>query len=187
MVVSTGGDPMTGRPDHGAGGTIRRCYATRSTKRNPSAVHASVGSDDLDEIIVAAVLALLDGAVLPTPDTDPGPDVTDLEADLAELTAARGDGTISFAEWMAARGPLVARLEAAQTVAAPTPITPIMRRLSSPGAVRREWPEMDFETRRQIVTAVVEKVIVGPATKGRWTPTEDRVLVENGGQIVWKV
>lgn len=188
LVQTPTGDNMIGRPDRGAGGTTRRTYATRVAKDRPIVTHAAVDADALEEVVVSAVLEVLDGAALPVPNTAPAPlEVSAIEAELAELAELRGAGTISLAEWLAARGPLQQRLAAARASAgtgadrSPT----IIRRLSEPGAVRQAWPDLDIETRRQIIGTVVDRIVVGPATRGRWTDTLDR-LTGDGHGIIWK-
>lgn len=190
MVETPTGDHMIGRPDHGAAGTTRRCYATRSAKDKPTTTHASVGAEELEELVVAAVLDALDDAALPIagPPEVAAPEVAEIEAQLAELADLRGRDEITFAEWAAARAPMVERLEAATAAAGAvgrqTPVK--LLKLAGPGAVRRHWPDLDFETRRQIISTLVEKVIIGPATRGRWTPLADRIMHDNGHGVVWK-
>ena len=180
MVENPIGQAMIGRPDKGAGGALdRRCYATRS----PATPSLSVGADDLEALVVEAVLTALDDAALPVPETteSTAAEVEKVEAELAELAALRGAGTISLAEWMAARGPLVERLEAAKASAgAARRPSPNLLLISQPGAVRRAWPTLDFAARREIISAVLERVVVGPASRRRWTPVEERLT------LVWR-
>lgn len=181
MVENPNGDPMIGRPDRGPSGALdRRCYATRS----PAKPSLSIGADALEELVVEAVLIALDEAALPVPEAteSSAAEVEEVEAELAELAALRGAGTISLAEWMAAREPLLERLEAAKASAstARRPSASVQL-ISEPGAVRRAWPSLDFAARREIIAAVLERVVVGPATRGRWTPLEERLT------LVWRV
>lgn len=190
LIETPTGDRMIGRPDHGPKGTTRRCYATRSSKDRPTITHASVGADELEALVVDQVLESLDGATLPV--TDPAeatpPAVAEIDEQLADLAELRGRGEITQAEWLAARAPMIERLNAAKAAAGTARRTPArLVKLAQPGSVRREWPGLDIETRRQIIATVVEKIIIGPAFRGRWTPLADRVDPENGGQIVWKV
>lgn len=180
MVTNPAGDAMAGRPDKGAGGTTdRRCYATRAPAR-PS---LSIGADELEELVTEAVLIALDEAKLPIPEpTEVAGAVEELEAELAQLAALRGEGSISLAEWLAARTPLLDRLEAARAEAGTVrrPSAELVS-LSGPGAARRAWPTLDLATRREVIGTVVDRVVIGPASRGRWTPAADRV------EIVWKV
>jgi len=179
MVTNPDGDVMTGRPDRGAGRQPRRCYATRA----PATPSLSVGADALEELIVEAVLLRLDEVVLPTSEAvSPTGDVEAIEAELAELAALRGAGTVSLAEWMVARSPLLVRLDQARTAAghARRPSS-LLRELGTPGAVRRRWPDLTLAARRQVLTAAIERVVMGAASRGRWTPLEERV------DVTWKV
>lgn len=176
LVENPNGDPMTGRPDRGAGGAKdRRCYATRAPAR-PS---LSLGADDLEGLVIEAVLRRLDDAAIPMP-SGPAPtgDVAAIEAELTDLAALRGEGAISLAEWMAARSPLLARLaEAKASAATVRRASPTVRLLSEPGAVRKAWPTLTFPKQREILEAMVEKVTILPASRGRWTPLGERVKV----------
>lgn len=179
LVTNPNGDPMTARPDRGAGGRARRCYATR----HPASPSLSVGADGLEELVVEMVLAALDDAVLPVQEAreEPGVDVERLEAELAEIAVLRGNGDISLAEWMAARQPLLDRIEAAKAAAGTSRRPgPNAQLLTQPGAVRLAWPTLDFAARREIIAAVVARVTVMPATRGRWTQLEERV------EVVWR-
>ncbi len=122
--------------------------------------------------------------MLPVPEekNNAASEVEQIEAELSELAELRGSGEISLAEWMAARRPLLQRLEAvkaaASTIRRPSPA---VRVLSEPGAVRRAWPTLDFAARRGIVSALIERITIRPATRGRWTPLTDRV------DVTWRV
>jgi site-specific DNA recombinase len=181
MVESPAGDPMTGRPDRAGGDEARRTYSTRS----PAKQGMTVGADVLEEVVVEMVLQLLDDEVLDAPAMEPdaGADVARVEQELAELAALRGAGDISLAEWMAARKPLQERLAAAKAGARTTRRPAALDRLlSEPGAARKAWgrDELSLATKRDIVRAVVEKIVVGPATRGRWTSIEERLDPDRG-------
>jgi site-specific DNA recombinase len=188
LVFSAEDDLMVGRPDRGgSGSTERRTYATRS----PAVLSAAVDADALEGAITAAVLAALDGQPLPTPATRTPAEVDDIEsveAELAELAQLRGEGTISLAEWLAAREPLQRRLEEARSRASSHRQTPTkLLDLAAPGAVRRAWEadQLDFDTKRAIIQTLIEKINIGPSVRGRWTTIEER-LTEHGGRIVWR-
>jgi len=144
IVDSPAGDPMIGRPDRGAGGvTDRRTYGTRT----PARQHVNVDADDLEAMVVEMVLTALDDAALPAAPAanHGGEEVATLEADLAELAALRGAGTVSMAEWLAARGPLLERLEVAKTAAGgETRPAALEQLLSQPGAVSQGLAVIDF-------------------------------------------
>ncbi|MCZ7526151.1 MAG: hypothetical protein M5U14_07085 [Acidimicrobiia bacterium] len=88
-------------------------------------------------------------------------------------------GTISLGEWLAAREPLQDRLAAAKAAAGTTRRpSAAAKLLGRPGAVREAWPALDHQSRREILDAVLARVVVGPANRGRWTPTAERVTLE---------
>jgi site-specific DNA recombinase len=185
MVTNENGDPMNGRPERNI-----RTYATR----HPGSPQVQVPAEPLEELVVEMVLSTLDDAVLPEVDgmrvPSAGAEVVSIEEELADLAKLRGEGTISLAEWLAAREPLHARLDAARSAAGqsrrPTRHAAL---LSEPGAVRKAWEadRLDFAAKREILQTVIERIQVGRANRGRWTTIEERLLPENGGQIVWKV
>jgi DNA invertase Pin-like site-specific DNA recombinase len=172
LVFNAVGDQLNGGPDI----TGRLIYTTRF----PAKQSMQIGAHKLEELVVEAVLVAFDKATLPSvQETTPaaGAEVVELEGELAELAALRGAGTISLAEWLAAREPLQQRLDdarrAAGTVRRRT--TRTTRLFSKPGAVRKAWPELDFAAQREILAAVIERIVIGRATRGRWTPVLDRV------------
>lgn len=172
LVFNTVGERMNGSVD-GAG---RAIYTTRM----PAQRSTQIPAPGLEELVVAAVLQRFDKTVMTTGSTEPdspdGDEITRLEGELEELAQMRGRGDISMAEWMAARGPLQERLEAARKTAG-SRSTPAreMALLTDPGALRRAWPELDLNGRRKVLGAVIERVTISPAARGRWTPMEDRV------------
>lgn len=179
LAYSQEGDKMNGAPD-GRAGHIRRTYSTKYKAK----MSLNIAADPLEELVTEAVLTVLDSTELPVAEArgqGSGADVVALEDEMAELARLRGDGTISLAEWMAARAPLQERLDAARSAAGRTVRPPAeMVALSAPGAVRKAWPDLDIEARRTILAAVLERVEIGPATRGRWTPIEDRI------KLVWR-
>jgi DNA invertase Pin-like site-specific DNA recombinase len=173
MVQNPNGDPMNGRPEKGG----RAAYATRPPAR-PS---LSIDAERLETYVVDAVLSVLHDADIPdeTPDELPtAADIAAVEAELADLARLRGEGVVTLGEWLAAREPLQRRLDDARRAAGgrarPSPVAPLLAR---PGGVQRAWPNLDLVLRREIVAAIVEAVVVGPAIRGRWTRIADRVEI----------
>lgn len=75
---------------------------------------------------------------------------------LEELAADHGNGEISRVEWKAAR----------QQLATSTPTNALDAFLGTYREMRARWEASNLSQRRAIVTAVVDRVIVNPATKG---------------------
>jgi site-specific DNA recombinase len=149
----------------------------------------AIDADELEAVVTDMVLSAFDDTALPAVggDTSGGEEVARLEGELAELAALRGAGTISMAEWLAARAPLQERLDAAEVDARhSTRPSAVVRLLSKPGALHKAWPTLEFAERRAIVEAAIEKIIVGPTTRARWTPIEERLDPTKGLGVIWR-
>jgi DNA invertase Pin-like site-specific DNA recombinase len=95
------------------------------------------------------------------------------EDDLQVLAADFGAGQISHNEWRAAREPITARLNAArQRLATSTKTTALDAFVGSAEEMTRQWELANLSQRRAIITAVMERVIVHPATplRNRFDP-----------------
>ena len=165
MVVATDENgtvlaKMGARPDNGT----RRYLCLEPIFR-------SITAEPLEDFVSEAVLARFDETVLATPVDDSTTEavaaVVALEGELAELADARGHGLISLAEWLAAREPLQARLEAARA-AVPSQGTNTTAEgfFARPGALREAWEaDDDIVRRREILASVVERIEVGPRSQ----------------------
>lgn len=177
LVTNTEGEKMNGSVDI----TGRPIYTTRT----PSKVSTQVRAEPLEEMLVEILLQMFDDAVLPIGSTEErasGGAIEAVEAELAELAELRGAGTISLAEWMAARKPLLRRLECERKAITTTRRTSSKAAsvLGRPGALRHSWPSLTFAERREVLQLVIESIVIGPATRGRWTPLPERV------NVTWK-
>ena len=193
LVFTNLGDQMNGRMDRGKGDApddytpenrTRATYATRAYAKQAQ----SIDAEKLEAHVLRAMFVALKDAHLPDPEEpSTNAEVAEIEKELDELAKLRGDRQISISEWMTAREPLLSALEEARTKAGT-----VRRRskkletlLSKRGAVEKSWDSMDYPTKREVLTAVIERVIVNPATNARHTPIEERVPVE--ANIVWKI
>jgi hypothetical protein len=87
------------------------------------------------------------------------------EDELEALAADHGNGEISRAEWRAARGPIVARLDAArERLATSTQTTALTGFTGTLDEMLARWTSANTSQRRAVITAVLEKVTVHPAT-----------------------
>jgi hypothetical protein len=96
------------------------------------------------------------------------------EDELEALAADHGNGEISRAEWKAARAPIAARLESLRRQLSQTTQTNALDSFIGPMEVMRtRWETSNISQRRAVVTAVLEKVMVHPATGhgNRFDPT----------------
>ena len=84
---------------------------------------------------------------------------------LEALAADHGKGEISRAEWKASRGPIVARLEAARAqLVASTQTSALAGFLGTLEDMVTRWETANTSQRRAVIAAVLEKVVVHPAT-----------------------
>ena len=147
----------------------------------------SIMADDLEELVVEAVLLRLDTPQLQqalAANAADDADTTTLreeverdQAQLAELAEAYADRALSMPEWKVARDRIEERLSAAKkrlsTVTGATPITDFV---GHAGALREQWKDLPLSRQRAIVAAVLDFVTVGPALKGRTSFDPDRVV-----------
>jgi len=170
LVRSPEGGHMNGRVRQVADGTIARSYGSR----HGDGISVEIGADRLEAAVVEAVLIRFDGAALPTPAATTEGGAVDAVADeMADLARCRGEGTITMAEWLAAREPLQRRLEAAQAAITPSPTLPHLN-----GSVRAAWPSLTVDQRQTIIRAVVGRIVVRPAGRSAHVPVADRATVE---------
>jgi len=87
------------------------------------------------------------------------PDVSGIEDDFRALAEDFGQGRITRAEWLAARGPLEVRLNAAHEAIGETAPIPI------PVDLRECWPPLPVDRRRAILAAVFDAVLIHPSTR----------------------
>lgn len=190
LLENCNGDPVNGATvterdgDTRAIVAERRIYTTRVVKdRNRPSPALSVGADELEELVVEMVLKALDDATLPEPKVkDSTADEAAIVADLNQLAEMRGNNEISLGEWMAARKPLLARLEAVKVATSVVRPGATAHLLSKRGATRKAWPTLTFEQRREVITTAIERIVLVPAARGKWTAILDRI-----GEIEWKV
>jgi site-specific DNA recombinase len=95
---------------------------------------------------------------------------------LDELARAYGEKLVTFSEWLAARAPIEARIDAAQRK---------LSRMSRSGAIdpyvghaselRAVWPGLPLNRQRSIVSAVLDRAVIRPAVRGRTGFDADRI------------
>jgi hypothetical protein len=167
------GRPMVGRSSRG----VLRYVCNR----NPDGAKGACGrmfvtAAPTDDHIRDVVLTALDSPELVArlrhrdqPESDLHARIRADEDELEALAADHGNGEISRAEWKAARSPIVARLEAARAqLAASTQTSALEGFVGSLEDMAARWEIFNTSQRRAVVTALLEKVTVHPATvRGR--------------------
>jgi DNA invertase Pin-like site-specific DNA recombinase len=146
----------------------------------------SIVTKSLDELVTQAALHRLGTTAMdralqnkPRSKKTADVDVTRIERDLEDLAADFGAGNISRREWLAARKPLEERLVRARRAIDTTNGTAALAAFRG-SDVHKIWDGLDVERRRVVLTALIDRVTVRPATSpGRFTP--DRV------DVVWRV
>jgi hypothetical protein len=162
-----------------------RCYVCALGPGRPGCGTISIGADQLEQLIVDAVLHRLGTKAMtraltkkpkePAVDAD----VARIERDLEDLAADFGAGSISRREWLAARKPLEERLARARRTMDATNGTAALAPFRGVD-VHKAWDKLGVDRRRAVLEALIDRVVVGPATTpGRFSP--DRV------DVVWRV
>jgi site-specific DNA recombinase len=163
------GQPMVGRSSRG----VLRYVCNRNPDGGKGACgRMFITSAPTEEHIRDLVLSALDSPEMVArlrqrdqPESDLHTRIRADEDELEALAADHGAGEISRAEWKAARGPIVARLEAARTrLATGTQTTALHGFVGTLEEMRARWEWCNVSQRRAVVTAVLESVIVHPAT-----------------------
>jgi hypothetical protein len=152
----------------------------------------AIKSDEVEEMIAEAVLYRLDTPELAAALAGAASEDAEAEAahanvaadraQLEELATAYGNRQVTFPEYLAARKPIEARLEAGQRkVSRLTHTTAIADHVGDGEALREEWAHLPLTRQRAIVSAVLDRAVVGPAVRGRTRFDPDRI------EAVWRL
>lgn len=102
-----------------------------------------------------------------------------IETRLDELAEMWATGDLDRQSWQSARKRLTERREALLARLDTTSDTAALRSLTSAGGdLRARWASLSFDKRRAILSAVVARVVVGPAVRGRNFFDTERISVE---------
>jgi site-specific DNA recombinase len=145
-----------------------------------------VMAEPVEELVAAGVLHRLDGPGLAAAlraeaegDEAASSVVSGLEADEAQLTeiaGAYGRREVTFSEYLAARKPIEARIEAAKRHLSRTSRSAALADyVGDSAALRERWSGLDLSRQRAIVEAVLDRATVLPAVRGRNRFDPDRV------------
>jgi hypothetical protein len=98
------------------------------------------------------------------------------------MARAYGERQITFSEYLEARKPVEARIEAAQRyIARLTNTEAITRHVGQGSALRVAWKDLPLDRQRAIVEAVLDRATVAAAVRGLARFDPDRV------EPVWRV
>lgn len=166
------GSPLVGRPSEKG---VRR-YVCAKGPGKPGCGKTAIVAEPVEAFLVEAVLYRLDTPELAaaldgvTPPDDTG-DRANLAADqsqLEELATAYGDRLVTFAEYLAARKPIEARIEASKrSLARLTKTEAITPYVGKATELRATWADLPLTRQRAIVASVLDRVVIRAAIPGR--------------------
>lgn len=144
----------------------RRTYACRQGPNGPGCGGIRVVAEPLEQLVVERAANRVDELDL----AGRGPDeaallaaITDVEARLDQLAGDWADGTLDRRSWLAARARLDERLGELRgqlaTVAHDAALAPYA---STPGALAAAWEGLTFDVQRAVLSALVDRVTIGP-------------------------
>lgn len=171
----------------------RRCYVCASGPGFGGCGKIRVVADPLERYVVDVVLEGLEGgaltALLERRSERPAASTVDLaevEGQLDELATMFAAAEIGRREWLVARRHLEDRRERLAAVLADqargSALTPLM---GGAGTLAERWGAMGFGQQRAALAAVLDRVVVGPAVKGRNFFDPGRVQPPRG-DVVWR-
>jgi DNA invertase Pin-like site-specific DNA recombinase len=181
------GIPLCSRPR--ADGTRR--YVCASGPGFGGCGRLTILAEPVEQFVVEAALHRLESPRLPEAMTRPPDDAKGAEwqveiertqAQLNELAELWAAGEITRGEWLKARAPIEKRLTVAKKRLAQLNRTAALVPLIADVArVREQWQAMTLSRQAQIIAALVEYVVVGPARRGYNRFDRSRL------QPVWRV
>ncbi len=135
-------------------------------------------ADTLEEFVTAAVLHRLNSprlqrAVARTLSAEDDADTFQAELEqadneLEELARLRGEGAITVREWMAARTPIERRRSsAARGIQGLSGASALDEFVGRPGMLKAQWTNLDPARQRAIIAAVLPRIVIKPAVRGR--------------------
>jgi len=166
---------------------VRR-YGCEKAANNGSCGGVHIIADPLDAYVTDTVVDYLDSPALAA-----ALDAHERKAETVDIDALRADESaleelsrdyytermIGRAEYLAARDVLEGRIKAARGKLARTNGTGLIRAVAGLGAnLRDAWAHEGLDWQRQVMAAVVDRVIIGPAVRGRNAFDPGRVTVE---------
>ena len=144
-----------------------------------------VPAEPLEDLIARAVLIRLDSpemaaALTGEPLSDDArweQEAAAAQAELEELAELKGRRVISTAEWIAARRPIVERLETGRKQLTAANGADTARRLAGQGGtLSREWAVLPLSRQQAIIRLVLDHAVIGPGRRGlnRFDPSRVR-------------
>jgi DNA invertase Pin-like site-specific DNA recombinase len=147
----------------------------------------AIGADPLERLVAEAMLEALHGAGLAAAlgeatDAERGDlarELRGVELQLEDLITMWASGQIDRGEYLSARAILNERKQALEVGLRADDDAAVLSALpDSEAALREAWGTASLDWKRAVVQAVVERVVIGPAVRGRNFFDPDRVAVE---------
>jgi site-specific DNA recombinase len=167
------GSKLVSRPrDDGA-----RRYVCASGPNFGGCGKTTIMAETLEQYVVEAVLHRLDSPELPRAlngrvSTDPAGEEWQAEVErgqeqLDELAQMWAEREITRGEWVTARAPIEKRLDTAKRrLAAINFTTELTPHLGNAQELREQWQTMTLTRQKQIVSALLQHLVVGPGRRG---------------------
>ena len=176
------GAPLIARPQ--AGGERR--YVCAKGPGHSGCGRMAIMAEPVEAFLSEAVLVQLDApavaaalAAAQSADAATAAEHDALRQDrdqLDELARAYGERQVTFPEWLAARAPIEARIDAAQRkvsrMSRSAAIDPYVGKAST---LRAAWPTLPLNRQRSIVSALLDRAVIRSAVPGRTTFDPDRI------------
>jgi site-specific DNA recombinase len=166
------GQPMVRDVTYGK----RRVWRCRPRFNRAGCGKVRIPAEPTEQIIEDALLAAVDGPglakMLANKDSGAGEELAAAEETLRNLAELAGAGSITQAEWLAARRTAEHRADQARQRLANDTAGRALNGLTAPGALSAAWPKLDVDRRRAILNAVVERVDIakGKGNGARFDP-----------------
>jgi DNA invertase Pin-like site-specific DNA recombinase len=176
------GTTLISRPD--ANGAPR--YVCPSGLGQSGCGRIAIKAEPLEEFIELAILERLDSPAIAATlrgaaeaDALTAAEQEALARDreqLDELAAAYGERQVTFSEWLAARRPIEARIEATRRKLSRMSQTAALDPyLGNAAELRERWSSLILDRQRSIVSALLDRAVIGPAVRGRTTFDAGRI------------
>jgi hypothetical protein len=176
------GAKLAGQPCHG-----KRTYICLADRGGCNKLR--INAEPLEEFVTEATIVALDTPTLARAVKGSDDDARGAEARaelgaveerLAELADMFATGDVTRAEWLRARRGLEQRQEAARSAIGQTQRTRVLAAHGDGSALRASWPGLSLDQRRAVLGAVLDRVVIRPALKGRTGFDPGRV------ELVWR-
>jgi DNA invertase Pin-like site-specific DNA recombinase len=176
------GAPLIARPQ--AGGERR--YVCAKGPGHSGCGRMAIMAEPVEAFLAEAVLVQLDApgvaaalAAAQSADAATAAEHDALRQDrqqLDELARAYGQRQVTFSEWLAARAPIEARIDAAQRkVSRLSRSAAIDPYVGKSDALRAIWQTLPLNRQRSIVSALLDRAVIRSAVPGRTTFDPDRI------------